>query len=124
MRFLESRAKLGVGDVAQSPPGRHARVPERLGLPQVADPGNETLIEQSVADFASLVHGAQVPDHRVEIRRLAQDVRPETARDAAVQLEDGAVEHRADVLLAAQHEPRLAQDRCVTPEDTPASLHA
>jgi hypothetical protein len=124
MRFLECRAKLAVGDVAQSPPGRHACVPKRLGLPQIADPGNETLIQQSVADLASLIHGAQVPDHRVEVGRLAEDVRPETARDAAVQLEDGAVEHRADVFLPSEHEPRLPEDGHVTSEDTPASLHA
>jgi hypothetical protein len=124
MRFLEGRSQLGVRDIGETPPGRHTRSPERLGLPEVADSGNQPLVEHRVADLASLVVSAQAPEHRLEVGRLGEDVRAESLRDAAVELEDGTVEHRTDVLLAPQHEPRLPEDRRVPAEDTPTSLHA
>jgi hypothetical protein len=124
MRFLESRPKVGVRDVGNAAPGRHTRPPERFRLPEVADSGNEALVEQCVADLASLILRAQAPEHRLEVGRLTEDVRAESLRDAAVELEDGTVEHRTDVLLAPEHEPRLPEDRRVAAEDAPASLHA
>jgi hypothetical protein len=99
--FLERCTKLGVRDVREAPPRRYVRAPKRLGFPQVADPGDEALVEQHVADLALRVLRAQASQHRVEVGRLAEDVRPETSRDAAVELEHGAVEHRAHVLLSA-----------------------
>ena len=123
MRLLQRRAELPVGHVGERAPGRHARLPERLGLPEVADPGNEALVEQRVADLPLLVLRAKAAEHRVVVGRLAEDVGAESSRDAAVELEDGTVEHRADVLLAAQHEPWLPEDGCVATEDAPASLH-
>ena len=41
-----------------------------------------------------------------------------------IELEDGAVEHRADVLVTAQNEPRPAEDRRVAAQHEPTSLHA
>ena len=123
MRLLQRRAELPVGHVGERAPGRHARLPERLGLPEVADPGHEALVEQRVADLPLLVLRAKAAEHRVVVGRLAEDVGAESSRDAAVELEDGTVEHRADVLLAAQHEPWLPEDGCAATEDAPASLH-
>ena len=60
----------------------------------------------------------------VVVGRLGEDVGAEPAGNAAVELEHRAVEHGADVFVAAQDEPRLAEDRRVAAEDPPASLHA
>ena len=47
--------ELGVGDVGEAAPRRDACVPEGLGFPEVADSGDETLVEQRVADLSLLV---------------------------------------------------------------------
>ena len=67
---------------------------------------------------------AEPREHGVVVGRLGEDVGTEASRDSAVELEHGAVEHRADVLVAAQDEPRPAEDRRVAAQHEPASLHA
>ena len=124
MRLFERGAQVVVGDVGEAAPRRDARVPERLGLPEVADAGDETLVEQRVADLALRVPALKSREHAVVVGRVGEDVGAEPPRDATVELEDGAVEHRADVFVAAQHEPGLSEDRRVAAEDAPASLHA
>ena len=62
--------------------------------------------------------------HGVVVGRLGEDVGTESSRDSAIELEHGAVEHRADVLVAAQNEPRPAEDRRVAAQHEPTSLHA
>src|ERR1035437_10683606 len=82
VRGLEHGGELMVGDVGERPPGRYAGVPERLGLPDVADPRDEALVEQCVADLALLRRGAEALEYRVEVGRVREDVRSEPAREA------------------------------------------
>jgi hypothetical protein len=98
--------------------------PERLRLPEVADARDETLVEDRLADGTCRIARTQAAEHPIEVRRLREDVRAEAAPDPAIELEDRAVEHRADVLVSAKHEPRAAEDLRVAPEDAPSSFHA
>src|SRR3954451_15911318 len=123
MRRLERRAQLGVADFGEAAPRRDARVPERFRFPEVADAGDEALIEQRIAQL-SLVLRAKPLQHGVVVGRLGENVGTEASRDSAIALEDRAVEHRAHVLVASQNEPRLAEDRRVSAHDEPTSLHA
>src|SRR5207244_869097 len=124
MRLLERRAQLLVGDLREPSPWRDTRPPERLRLPEVADSGHESLVEQGVTGLALLVRAPESREHGVVVGLLREDVGTETARDAAVELQHRAVEHRSDVVVPAEHEPWLAEDRRVPAEDAPASLHA
>ena len=121
VRLFERGAQFGVGDVGEPAPRRDARPPERLGLPEVADTCDEILVEKRVADLALLVRALKRATMAVVVGRLGEDVGAEAAGDAAVELQHRAVEHRADVFVAAQHEPRLAEDRRVAAE-RPASV--
>ena len=125
MRGLEHGSQLGIVHVVESPPRREARLPERLGLPEVPDPRHEPLVEQSVADLARLRPRPEAREHRLEVGGLAEDVGAETRRSAAAdELEDGAVPEHGLVLGAPQHEPRLPHSRHASPLDAPATLHA
>ena len=52
-------------------------MPERLGAPDVPDPGDQALVEQRVAELARRMLAAQARDHRLEVGRLGEDVRAE-----------------------------------------------
>jgi hypothetical protein len=86
-RFVEDSPELVVGALSERAPGRDARLPERLRLPYVADPGNDSLVEQDVAELTALVDVAE----SLGRDRLAQDVRPEPRDPATLELEYGAV---------------------------------
>ena len=47
---LEHGQELDVSHVRERPPRRDANLPQRLGLPDVADAGDEMLIEQRIAE--------------------------------------------------------------------------
>ena len=65
MRAAPSRTvlELAVRGVRERPPGRDLDRPQRLRLPLVADPGDDPLIENRVADRAAPVAGPQVGEH-------------------------------------------------------------
>ena len=90
-RGLQHAPELLVGDLLEPEPRREQRLPERLSLPDVADAGDEPLVEQGVADLPCLVGAAQVGEHRLEVGRRGQDVRPEPPNRPRMQLEHGAV---------------------------------
>src|SRR2546426_124400 len=125
MRGAEDRAQLVVRDVGDRPPGRDARVPERLRLPEVADSRDESLVEQRVADRARRLR-AQTREHRVEIGRGIEDVRAEVRapRGVATELEHRPVPEHRLVLVAAQHEPGPAGAARTALLDAPAADHA
>ena len=99
-------------------------MPERFRFPEVADAGDEALVEQRVSHLSLRIFRVEPLQHGVVVGRLGEDVGTEASRDSFVELEHGAVEHRADVLVAAQNEPRPAEDRRVAAQHEPASLHA
>ena len=78
------------GDVAEPRPGRDLRAPERLGAPEVADPRDEPLVEERLADRGALVGGAHPLDHLVDVGRVGEDVGPEAADAGVVELQDRA----------------------------------
>src|SRR4051812_49139806 len=124
VRGGEDCAELLVAHVAERAPGRDTLGPERFDLPDVPDPRDEALVEQRVADLALVRRTAEAREHLVVRGRVGEDVRAETPRDAAVELEHGAVPEHAGVLLAFQHEPRRPEDVLVPGEHAPAALHA
>src|SRR3954451_1365053 len=124
VRGGEDCAELLVAHVAERAPGRDTLGPERFDLPDVPDPRDEALVEQRVADLALVRRTAEAREHLVVRGRVGEDVRAEAPRDAAVELEHGAVPEHAGVLLAFQHEPRRPEDVLVPGEHAPASLHA
>src|SRR5919197_2584525 len=110
----------GLGDGA---PWRDARLPKRLRLPDVADPGDETLIEQGIPDLARRV-AADVRDDRLQVRRLREDVRTETADGAVVELQHRAVPQHGLALGAAENEPGAAEELRTSSLQPPAPRHA
>lgn len=106
LRFVQHLEQLSIGDVDELPPRRDAGSPERLGLPEVADPGHQPLIQERFANRPALVGQAKTGQHCVEVRRDGEDVRPEPAGPAVVQFEHGAVPKDGFTLGAAQNEPR------------------
>ncbi len=123
LRFVQDLEELGIGDFGELPPRRDASSPERFRLPEVADPGHEPLVEERLADGATLVGQAKAGQHGVEIRRDGEDVRPEAAGSAAVQLEDRAVPEDGFTLRAAEDEPGPAPRLPVARPDLPAPAH-
>ena len=115
--------QLGVGDVGELPPRGDACCPERLGLPEIADPGHESLIEERFADGATLVGQSKAGQHRVEVGRDGQDVRAEPACTAAVQLEHWAVPEHGFAVGSAEDEPWPAARSAVPRPHLPASPH-
>src|SRR5262249_47925710 len=105
-------------------PRRDPRFPERLGTPNVPDPGHEPLVEEGVADLALLRDGAQPRDHRLEVGWLAEDVGAEAWRASrAEELEHGTVPEHGLVLAATQHEPRRSRANRRRAPDAPAAVH-
>src|SRR5438067_12938114 len=91
VRVPERREQVVVGDLGERPPRRNAGLPQTLGFPHVPDPGHEPLVEQRVPDLAVAAGCAQVDEHRLEVRRLVQNVRAEAAQaGGAAKLEGGA----------------------------------
>src|SRR5438067_3411380 len=124
MRRLEHRPQLVVRDLVEPSPRRDARLPQRFGPPEVADSGHEALVEKGVAELA-LRCRAQPSKHRLEVGRLAEDVRPQPRRPARPnELELGAVPEHGLVLFPPQYEPRLANTRRPSRFEPPAALHA
>ena len=76
-RGVDDREHLLVGDVAGAPPRVDPGLEAALGLPQVADPGDDPLVEQGVADRARRVVGAQPPQDRPLVELGGEDVRAE-----------------------------------------------
>src|SRR5438094_6403212 len=107
VRCLEHGAQLVVGDFRNRPPRRDAGFPERLRLPEVADARDEPLVEQGITDRALRI-AAEVGDHGVQIGRLREDVRPEPADGAVVQLQHRAVPEHGLPLGAAEDKPGTA----------------
>lgn len=91
LRFVQNLEELGVRYVGELPPRGHPGSPERLGLPEVADPGYQPLVEERFADRSTLVGETKAGQHCVEVRRHGEDVRPEPAGPAVVQFEHGTV---------------------------------
>ena len=117
---VDDRERLLVGDVAGAPPRVDPRLEAALGLPQVADPGDDPLVEQGVADRARRVVRAQAAQERLLVELGGEDVRPE-AGDPLVeararvghQLQHGAVDLGDELVAAADHQPRVARGRPV-----------
>ena len=122
MRCLEHGAQLVVGDFRNRPPRRDAGFPERLRLPEVADARDEPLVEQGIADRALRI-AAEVGDHGVQIGRLREDVRPESADDAVVQLQHRAIPEHGFPLGAAENEPGTAEELRASRPELPAAGH-
>src|SRR5262249_56720224 len=97
--------------------------PQGLGLPDVADPGDEPLVEHGVADGAQLRCCPETRQDRLVVGRLGEDVRPEPARDAVVELEDRSVPENPGVPGTTEDQPRRAEDGRVPFEHAPASAH-
>jgi DNA-binding transcriptional MerR regulator len=125
VRRIQHGAELAVADVAEHTPRRDADIPQRLRLPEVADPGDEPLVEERVADLTLPRLGAKALDHRIEVGRRVEDVRAEMRDAGAVtaQLKHGPVPEDALVRLAPQHEPRLPDAARAALLDAPAPGH-
>ena len=109
MGCLQNRAQLLIGDVGEQPPGRDAYLPKRLGLPEVPDPRDQPLVEQSVAEAPAGI-AAQIRDDHVELERLGKDVRPEGADAPVLELEHRPIPKQGFLLGAAQNEPRPTRE--------------
>jgi hypothetical protein len=121
---VQDLEQLVVGDAGEPPPWGHPGSPERLGLPEIADPGHDSLIEERFADRAALVGQAKAGEHRIEVWRRGEDVGPEPAGPTAVQLEDGAVPEDGFALSSAQDEPWPPARRPAPRPHLPATSHA
>ena len=71
-----------------SEPGREPTLPEGLGRPHVPDSRHELLALQRLGE-GQLGRPPQARDHRLDVRRLLQDVGPEPPDGAAAQLRTG-----------------------------------
>src|SRR6266513_1414601 len=67
---------------------------------------------------------AQVRNHRVQFRRLGEDVRPEPPDSAIVELEHRPVPEHGLALGAAQDEPRTSEQLRASRAHLPAARHA
>jgi hypothetical protein len=123
-RVVEHGAELVVARLGQSLPGRQACLPQRLRTPDIPDPRNEALVEERVAQLAARVGGAETGHHLVEVGRIVEDVRPEVARRAVRQLEDGSAAEDREMAPAAQDEPGQAGGLRSGRDDPPAPVHA
>src|SRR5262249_29188334 len=120
LRFVQHTLQLLVGALRHEPPGRDTGLPERLRLPHIAYTGNDTLVEQHVAELPALVRGAQ-PGATDALR---EDVRPEPGGAPALELQDGTVPENRLVLRPAQDEPGTAGALRTGRNDAPAAAHA
>ena len=104
---MQHVAQLLVGDLRDAAPGRNAGLPQRLGLPQVADPGDRALVEKRFPDRAGAV-AAQIRHHRLEGGRVGEDVGAEATQGAVVELEHRPVPEDGLALRTTQDQPRPA----------------
>ena len=102
-RGLEHGAQLLIGDIAERAPRGDARVPQRFRLPHVPDAGDDALVEYRVADLTRLRLRTEASEHRVELRRIREDVRTEVqwAPAVAPELENRPVPEHCLVLGTA-----------------------
>ena len=124
LRLGQDPAKLVVGEVAEWPPRREPSVPQGLRLPEIADARDEALVEQGVPERPPPILAAKVGEHPVEVGLGGEDVRPEAAESACVELQDGAAPEDGLVGRAPQDEPRTTAASCPTWNDPPAPGHA
>jgi hypothetical protein len=78
-------------------------LPEPLCAPDVAYPGDQTLVDQDVAELSFLRRGAETGEHSPEIEWLGEDVRAESERGrAGHNLERRALPLRRQIALSTQ----------------------
>ena len=104
-RKLEDVTAVGLRDIGEAKPGRELRLPERLRHPHVPDPGDEALVDQTLAERARRICPAETREHRVEVGRRCEDVRTEPGERAGVQFENRAAPEDTFELGAAEDEP-------------------
>ncbi len=104
VRCLENRPRVVIGGLADLAPRIDASPPERLRLPDVADSGDEPLVEKRVADVSGWV-AAQTRKHAVDVRRLGEDVAAEPADGVIVELQHRPVPEDGFALGAPKDEP-------------------
>jgi hypothetical protein len=116
--------QLLVAHVAERPPRRDLRSPQGLGLPHVPDPGDEPLVEQRVAHLATRVLTPEPGHDRVEVGRRSEDVGTHAPNGSLRQLEHRPVDLDGLEPVAAQDEPRAAEDRRPPRAHEPTAPHA
>ena len=104
MRGLEDPPHLVIGGLADVAPRADASLPEGLRLPDVADSGDEPLVEKRVADLSGRV-AAQIRSDGVEVRGLGEDVRAEPADGVVVELQHRPVPEDRFALRASEDQP-------------------
>jgi hypothetical protein len=131
---VENRQRLLVSHPIHESPGIKSHGEARLGLPYVADAGDDALIQQGISDRAVRVLTTQTSKKQRRIEALAEYIRPEPGEASiraqaqiAHELEDGTVELDDLPCLQAQHEPSSiarAAPRPATLVHTPGAGHA
>jgi hypothetical protein len=109
VRGLEDRPRLVIGGLAGLAPRADACFPKRLRLPDVADPRDQPLVEERVADLSGWVT-AQIHHHGVDVRRLREDVRAEPADGVIVELQHRPVPEDGFALGPSKDEPRATEE--------------
>jgi hypothetical protein len=123
LREPKSPLELLVADVAEHPPGRDARVPERLGEPHVPDPGNEPLVEESLPDDALRIREAKPTNHILDLGLRGEQIRAKSPDGALVEREDRSVPLPRLPRASPEHEPRAAACGRATSLDPPTAAH-
>jgi methanogenic corrinoid protein MtbC1 len=122
-RLEDDSAQHLVVELRHAHPRRDARGPERLGLPHVPDPRNESLVEERVADLPRPRARAEVANDCLRVEGKRQNVRPEPANDVGVEVEHGPVPEHAFAPLAAEDEPRPADAAGASRLEPPPPRH-
>jgi hypothetical protein len=101
-------------------------MPQRFREPQVSDPGNETLIEERLADEAGLLDPTKTYDQLADVRLVGEEIRPEAASRSRVERQHRAVPLRRHPLTPREHQPRTAPPWHIVGArlDPPAAAHA
>ena len=119
-----ARPELARRRLCERPPGRELRLPERLRLPLVADPGDEPLVEDRIADGTALVAAAELRDHvGRDPRRPLEDVWAEPRMPRACSSSTGPFHWRPSSARAAEHEPRPSAQLGAPGDERPAPVH-
>ena len=84
---MQKLPELEIGDLSQGGPRGKRDLEQRLGLPLVADPGNESLVEQRISDLTPLISTTEALDHGLHCRWVEHDVRPQPRQMTRSQLE-------------------------------------
>ena len=113
MGELDDRQRLLVAEPADRAPGIESDREARLGLPHIADPRDDPLVEQRVADRPRGSGGAQTREEQRRVEALADHIGPEPGDSPvgaqpriADELEHGTVELDDLPLPHAHDEPR------------------